>query len=287
MGGISSEREISIASGNAVVEGLTAAGHQAYPVLLNENALSWDSHLEIAFIALHGRFGEDGGIQSYFESNGIPFTGSSSKSARCSFDKVRTRERLLQEKIRIPKGELIEGIDQRTLSMPVVIKPPCEGSSVGCEIIQSERDWKRAFPITASINRSVLVEEYIAGRELTVGILGDETLPIVEVEPAGDWFDFQSKYRSDQTRYEVPARLDVEAASQIKEIALDVYRALGARGCARVDFRLDESGIPYVLELNSIPGFTPKSLLPKAAAAAGISFPQLCDRVVELAFTSA
>ena len=281
MGGISSERDISIASGTAVAEALAQYGHDVHPIMVDDTSLVWDASLEVAFIALHGRYGEDGTIQRYLESIQVPFTGSSSLSAECSFDKVRTRERLTQAGLPVPRGEVIRQIQERTLSFPLVIKPPREGSSVGCAIVENEEGWEEAYLITAAVDHAVLVEEYIAGRELTVGIVGDEVLPIIEIVPTGTWFDFDAKYRSDQTRYEIPAQLDPQLTHAIKEMAKNVYDELGAAGCARVDFRLDESNHPFVLELNSIPGFTPKSLLPKAAAAAGISFPELCDRVVQ------
>jgi D-alanine-D-alanine ligase len=281
MGGISSERDISLASGQAVADALAQYGHDVHPIRVDDTSLVWDNSLEVAFIALHGRYGEDGAIQRYLESIQVPFTGSSSLSAECSFDKVRTRERLAQAGLPVPRGELIRQSQERTLSFPLVIKPPREGSSVGCAIVENEAGWEEAYCITSAVDHAVLVEEYIAGRELTVGIVGDEVLPIVEIVPTGTWFDFDAKYRSDQTRYEIPAQLDLQLTHAIKEMAKNVYDELGAAGCARVDFRLDESNHPFVLELNSIPGFTPKSLLPKAAAAAGISFPELCDRVVQ------
>lgn len=281
MGGISSERDISLASGQAVADALAQYGHDVHPIRVDDTSLVWDNSLEVAFIALHGHYGEDGTIQRYLESIQVPFTGSSSLSAECSFDKVRTRERLAQAGLPVPRGELIRQSQERTLSFPLVIKPPREGSSVGCAIVENEAGWEEAYRITSAVDHAVLVEEYIAGRELTVGIVGDEILPIIEIVPTGSWFDFDAKYRSDQTRYEIPAQLDPQLTHAIKEMAKNVYDELGAAGCARVDFRLDESNHPFVLELNSIPGFTPKSLLPKAAAAAGISFPELCDRVVQ------
>ena len=281
MGGISSERDISLASGQAVADALAQYGHDVYPIMVDDTSLVWDNSLEVAFIALHGHYGEDGTIQRYLESIQVPFTGSSSLSAECSFDKVRTRERLTQAGLPVPRGELIRQSQERTLSFPLVIKPPREGSSVGCAIVENEEGWEEAYLITSALDHAVLVEEYIAGRELTVGIVGDEILPIIEIVPTGSWFDFDAKYRSDQTRYEIPAQLDPQLTHAIKEMAKNVYDELGAAGCARVDFRLDESNHPFVLELNSIPGFTPKSLLPKAAAAAGISFPELCDMVVQ------
>lgn len=285
MGGVSSERDISLASGKAVVHALAQCGHDVHPIIVDDTSLVWDMTLDVAFIALHGRYGEDGTVQRYLESINVPFTGSSSVSSQCSFDKVLTRERLIQAALPVPEGELIKKSHERTISFPLVIKPPCEGSSVGCAILQDEEEWEEAYLSTSALDKAVLVEKYIAGRELTVGIVGDEVLPIIEIIPKGAWFDFDSKYRSDQTRYEVPAQLNPQLTKKIRTIAKGVYDALGASGCARIDFRLDTSENPYVLELNSIPGFTPKSLLPKAAAAAGISFPELCNRVVQSAIT--
>ena len=189
MGGISSEREISMASGKAVASGLRAAGFSVVEENINSSNITLNSSVDLAFVALHGSFGEDGGIQKQLLDLGIPFTGSSVVSCENSFDKVKTRSILRQLGIPVATGEVLQSAQERTLSLPVVVKPPREGSSVGCHIVRSEEEWLNAFVDTASFCEDVLVEEYIPGRELTVGIVGDQILPVIEISPQGGWYD--------------------------------------------------------------------------------------------------
>lgn len=174
-------------------------------------------------------------------------------------------------------------MDKLSIDFPVVLKPPKEGSSLGCNIVMNSQDYEDAFIETYSYSNEILVEKYIHGRELTVGIVGDKILPVLEVFTANGWYNFDSKYKDVKTDYEVPANLEKSIEVKIKSIALDVYKSLGARDFARIDFRLSSDNKPYVLELNSIPGFTNNSLLPKAAAAIGINFIDLCQKIVEMA----
>ncbi|MAW40165.1 MAG: D-alanine--D-alanine ligase [Kiritimatiellaceae bacterium] len=285
MGGISSEREISMASGKAVASGLRAAGFSVVEENINSSNITLNSSVDLAFVALHGSFGEDGGIQKQLLDLGIPFTGSSVVSCENSFDKVKTRSILRQLGIPVATGEVLQSAQERTLSLPVVVKPPREGSSVGCHIVRSEEEWLNAFVDTASFCEDVLVEEYIPGRELTVGIVGDQILPVIEISPQGGWYDFKAKYQSDKTIYQVPAQLSSSVSEELQSMAWEVFKGLDAMDLARVDFRLDPDNRPFVLELNAIPGFTESSLLPKAAAAIGISFSELCCRIVEGAWT--
>lgn len=285
MGGISSEREISMASGKAVASGLRAAGFSVVEENINSSNITLNSSVDLAFVALHGSFGEDGGIQKQLLDLGIPFTGSSVVSCENSFDKVKTRSILRQLGIPVATGEVLQSAQERTLSLPVVVKPPREGSSVGCHIVRSEEEWLNAFVDTASFCEDVLVEEYIPGRELTVGIVGDQILPVIEISPQGGWYDFKAKYQSDKTIYQVPAQLSSSVSEELQSMAWEVFKGLDAMDLARVDFRLDPANRPFVLELNAIPGFTESSLLPKAAAAIGISFSELCCRIVEGAWT--
>ena len=285
MGGISSEREISMASGKAVASGLRAAGFSVVEENINSSNITLNSSVDLAFVALHGSFGEDGGIQKQLLDLGIPFTGSSVVSCENSFDKVKTRSILRQLGIPVATGEVLQSAQERTLSLPVVVKPPREGSSVGCHIVRSEEEWLNAFIDTASFCEDVLVEEYIPGRELTVGIVGDQILPVIEISPQGGWYDFKAKYQSDKTIYQVPAQLSSSVSEELQSMAWEVFKGLDAMDLARVDFRLDPDNRPFVLELNAIPGFTESSLLPKAAAAIGISFSELCCRIVEGAWT--
>lgn len=288
-GGISSEREVSLRSGAAISQGLREGGYEVVEVDIVSREFSIPEGVEAAFVALHGTFGEDGEIQQMLVERGVPFTGSGPESSRISFNKILTRERLLAKGIPIPGGEVLKDVGERTISVPLVVKPPCEGSSVGCHIVSADADWEAAFADAVRFSKEVLVEEYIPGRELTVGVLecgaGEalQVLPVVEILPAAEWYDYDAKYVTGETRYIVPAELDDKIAIELQSIALKTFQCLNAKGFGRIDFRLSPEGRPYVLELNAIPGFTATSLLPKAAQAAGIGFSELCCRIMELA----
>ena len=281
MGGVSSESEISMASGKAVANGLRAAGFSVVEEEITSPDIALDSSVDLAFIALHGSFGEDGGVQQRLLDLAIPFTGSSVVSCENSFDKVKTRSILLQLGVPVAAGEVLQFAHERTLSLPVVVKPSREGSSMGCHIVRHEEEWLNAFADAVLFCEDVLVEAYIPGRELTVGIVGDQILPVLEISPQGDWYDFKSKYQSDETVYQVPAKLSSSISEKLQAMAWEVFNGLDAKDLARVDFRLDPANRPFVLELNAIPGFTESSLLPKAAVAAGVPFSELCRRIVE------
>jgi len=282
-GGISSEREVSLRSGAAVAQGLRADGYDVTEIDIVAKDFIIPDEVEAVFVALHGAFGEDGGIQKILTGRQMPFTGSGAESCRVAFDKVLTRERLAARNIPIPLGEVLTVSSARSLSLPLVVKPPREGSSVGCHLVFDEADWVASFEDAVRHSGEALVEQYIPGRELTVGIVDDQVLPVVEIKTASEWYDFDAKYVTGQTEYVVPAELSAETTAELQAIALDVFRCLDAKGFGRVDFRLSPEGKPYVLELNSIPGFTATSLLPKAARSAGIEFPELCGRIMELA----
>lgn len=303
-GGVSSERDVSLRSGAAISQGLREGGYEVVEVDIVSRGFSMPDGVEAVFVALHGTFGEDGEIQQMLGGMGLPFTGSGPESSRISFDKILTRERLAANGIPVPKGEVLRNANERTIPVPLVVKPPREGSSVGCHIVAAETDWDAAFMDAVRFSGEALVEEYIPGRELTVGIVGLsrekaqkaqssprsfaansnlEVLPVVEIQPATAWYDYEAKYVTGETRYTVPAELDAETAAELQSIALKTFQCLGAEGFGRIDFRLSPEGRPYVLELNAIPGFTATSLLPKAAQAAGIGFSELCCRIMEMA----
>lgn len=282
-GGISSEREISLRSGTAIAQGLRDAGYEAVEIDITAETFALPSEIEAVFVALHGTFGEDGEIQKILTKLPIPFTGSDAESCRVAFDKILTRQRLAEQGIPIPVGEVLVDSTARTLTLPLVVKPPREGSSVGCHLVFKEEQWSEAFADSARHSKEVLVEQYIPGKELTVSIVGDQVLPVVEIKTASEWYDFDAKYVTGETEYIVPAELPSAITSELQAIALETFHALDAKGFARVDFRLSPEGKPYILELNSIPGFTATSLLPKAAQAAGINFSELCARIMELA----
>ena len=282
-GGVSSEREVSLRSGAAVAEGLHIDGYDVVEIDVVSKVFTLSSDVEAAFVALHGTFGEDGGIQQILADLRMPYTGSDPESCRVAFDKVLTRERLAEQGIPAPAGEVLTDAAARTLPLPLVVKPPCEGSSVGCHLVFEEAQWNEAFADAVRHSGEALVEQYIPGRELTVSIVDDQVLPVVEIKTASGWYDFDAKYVTGETQYIVPAELPPVVTAELQAITLETFRALNAKGFGRVDFRLSPEGHPYVLELNSIPGFTATSLLPKAAQAAGISFPELCGRIMELA----
>lgn len=282
-GGVSSEREVSLRSGAAVAEGLRAGGYAVSEVDVTAREIVLPEDAEAVFVALHGSFGEDGGAQEALERLGVPYTGSGPASCRLSFDKAASRERLEAAGVPVPEGEMLRRAEERTLSLPVVAKPPKEGSSVGCRLVFEEAEWPAAFAEAARFSGEALVERYVPGRELTVGVLEGEALPAVEIVTASTWYDYEAKYVTGDTRYVVPAELPVSVENRLSELALATFDALDARTFGRVDFRLSGEGEPFVLELNAIPGFTTSSLLPKAAEAAGIGFSELCVRIMRRA----
>jgi D-alanine-D-alanine ligase len=282
-GGISSEREVSLRSGSAVAVGLRDGGYDVTEIDITTKDFIIPSGIEAVFVALHGEFGEDGEVQKILTDQKMPYTGSGAESCRVAFDKVLTRNRLSDSGIPVPPGELLAASADRSIPFPLVVKPPREGSSVGCHLVFKEEQWDAAFSDAVGYSGEALVEEYIPGRELTVGVVGEKVLPVVEIKTASEWYDFDAKYVTGETEYTVPANLESEMTFQLQEMALKTFQCLDAEGFGRVDFRLSPEGKPYVLELNSIPGFTTSSLLPKAAASAGIGFSELCCRILEMA----
>ena len=224
---------------------------------------------------------------------GVPYTGSNPEASRISFDKVLTRNRLIEAGIPVADGDVLlrgkpsDSVDAicpalvERFGLPLVIKPPREGSSIGVHIPKNLEDVPHALNLAFEFGDDVLIERFIAGRELTVGIVGDEVLPVVEIRPLAESYDFEAKYISDDTEYLIPAELSEEITAEAKRLAKATFEALGCRGLGRVDFRLSESGELFVLEMNNLPGFTSHSLVPKAAEAAGIAFPDLCRRIME------
>lgn len=280
MGGPSSEREVSLRSGRAVAKGLRECGYEVVDVDVTGPCLELPAGTDAVFVALHGEFGEDGGVQTLLEREGVPYTGSGPASSRRSFDKKLSKEVFDRCGIPSPAWQLMRQGDRRALPLPVVVKPTCQGSSIGITRVFAEAAWEDALRDGFRYGPELVVEQYIEGRELTVGIVGSEALPVVEiVAPEGN-YDYQSKYTAGRTQYLVPAPIEPSAARECQAIALRTFSALGCRGFARVDIRLTPDGKPYVLELNNIPGFTETSLLPKAAACAGMTFSALCDRIL-------
>ncbi|MBI3252315.1 MAG: D-alanine--D-alanine ligase [Candidatus Omnitrophica bacterium] len=288
-GGPSCEREISLISGQAVFEALSGLGMDAVKVDPKENdfisALK-RGKISTAFIALHGTFGEDGAAQALLEEAEISYTGSGVLASRNAFDKSIAQGAFQKAGILVPAFKILskEKTDRAPapFSAPFVVKPASSGSSVGVTIVTREADFEKAREEAFRYSDLALAEEYISGRELTVGILGDEVLPIVEVIPGRKFYDYAAKYRDTGTRYEFPARLDGESAEKVRRAAREAYACLGCEVMGRVDIIWGRDERPYVLEVNTIPGLTGKSLLPKAAEARGLDFPGLCVKILDL-----
>ena len=292
MGGTSSEREVSLASGRNVAEALASLGrYEVIPVDLTDESLgALPPGVDAVYIALHGGWGENGGVQAALNARKIPYTGPGVLAAQIAMDKIKTK--MVLEMKRVPTaawGLANADTPASPLPLPVVVKPPCDGSSVGISKVSTADDWARARDAAfacQSADRPILVEEFIPGRELTVGIIDGEPLPAIEIVAKGGWYGYDEKYRSSETKYVFRAEGwgmgDGEEALErkLQRIALDAYRAVGCRGVTRVDFRVSPLGRCYVLELNASPGFTAHSLVPKAGMKTGLSFAGVCDRIL-------
>ncbi len=286
LGGPSAEREVSLRSGDAVARALELRGHRVSR--LDPAATDWvlPPETDAVFLALHGTYGEDGTVQRRLEELGVPYTGCGPEASELAFDKVRTKRECLAAGVPTARFEVFS--DPTTpwppgWNPPVVLKPVRQGSSVGLQFVNRVEDFAKALQACLQHDGEALMEERIVGREVTVGILEDEALPIVEVRPREGAYDYQNKYTAGATEYLCPAPLGDAVTARVQEDALGAFRAVGGRDYVRVDVMLRADGSPVVLEVNTLPGMTETSLLPKAAAAYGISFGQLCDRMVRLA----
>ncbi len=279
-GGPSAEREVSLASGAAVAGALRARGYDVAELDVTAPALELPDGVEAVFIALHGVFGEDGAAQALLEQRRIPFTGSGSAASRLAFDKAATKRVFERRGISTARYEVLRRGDPRTLRLPVVVKPPRQGSSIGLSKVTAEDEWAPALEAALSHDGEALVEAFVPGAELTVGIVGDQVLPVVEIRAPEGHYDYRAKYTKGLTEYLVPAPLDPELTQLCQSLAWRTFEALGCRGLGRVDIRLTPEGHAYVLEMNTIPGFTETSLLPKAARAAGLEFGDLCETIL-------
>ncbi len=288
VGGPGSEREVSLATGRGVAKALRALGADVFEMEVRDENFELPPGTELAFIAIHGTFGEDGQLQRILEARAISYTGDGARASEIAFDKIESKKRFDAAGVTTPRWEVIALGGAPSIALPIVVKPPREGSTVGVVIVKEEKDLTAAISEVASFDRDLLVEEFIPGRELTVGVLGPQALPILEIKPKGGFYDFNNKYpflnpqAGGGAEHVCPARIDEQLALRIQGLALDAFRALGLRVYGRVDVLLPESGEPTVLEVNTIPGMTEASLLPEAAAAAGISYPALCVRIIEL-----
>ncbi|MDP8260640.1 MAG: D-alanine--D-alanine ligase [Candidatus Gygaella obscura] len=293
MGGVSSEREISLKSADAVCQALGSLGLSVVRIDIDSKEESdirtkiKDARSDFVFIALHGGMGEDGSIQAIIESLGIAYTGSGVQASALAMDKLISRKIFKDNGLEVPGYVLIKDRQYDPIGtieefgFPIVVKPVSQGSSVGLHIVDEINSLNSAIQDAFLFDSEVLLEKYIKGRELTVGILNERALTIVEIKPKSRFFDFNAKYGCQQTDYIVPAVLTEKLAEKIKHDALLAHNSLNCRGFSRVDMILDYDGKPIILEVNTIPGLTSTSLLPKAAKSQGIDFPQLCLKIIE------
>jgi D-alanine-D-alanine ligase len=289
LGGHSAEREVSLASGRAVLAALQAAGVDAHaldPADERFQQTLLDGGFARAFIALHGRGGEDGVMQGMLEVAGIPYTGSGVLGSALGMDKLRTKQVWQSAGIPTPAFTLLTNAAevaaaQDGLQYPVIVKPAHEGSSIGISKVESASALPQAWQQAAHYDSSVIVEQWISGAEYTAGILGEEVLPLIRLETPNAFYDFAAKYQADTTRYLIPCGLEAAQEAQLQGLALQAFRAVGAQGWGRVDFMLDGAGRPWFIEVNTVPGLTDHSLVPMAALAAGHDFGQLVRRILD------
>jgi len=290
LGGPSAEREVSLRSGAGVVKALCSLGHEVHEVDPSHDKWALPQGTDAVFLALHGTYGEDGTIQHRLEELGVPYTGCDPEASRIGFDKYLTKQRCVAAGVPTARFMLL---DSPTASWPmgwdppVVLKPARQGSSVGLQFVERVSDWAKALAEAMRFDSRVLLEERVFGRECTVGILDDKPLPIVEVRPKTGVYDYQTKYSEGTTDYFCPAPFDEPTTARIQAAGLAAFKAIGGRDYSRVDVILRPEGEPVVLEVNTLPGMTDSSLLPKAAAAAGIGYAELCQRMVDLALRRA
>jgi D-alanine-D-alanine ligase len=285
-GGPSAERDVSLRSGAAAAEALRAGGFDVTEVTVEGPGFTLPAGTEFAFLALHGTFGEDGQVQDILEARGIPYTGANAQVSRIAFDKEKTKEKFRAAGVPTPEGQLVGGVDEVTLSLPLFVKPNEQGSSVGTHPATTREELAAALADALKFGPRALVERFIRGRELTVGVLGEQALPIVEIHPLDGFYDYTNKYTKGRTEYFCPALLPDEITHVIQRHALAAHRALGRTVYSRIDFLLEKDINPYCLEVNTLPGMTATSLLPKAAAAVGISFPDMCRKIIELSWAA-
>lgn len=290
-GGTSKEREVSLQGGRAVLAALKQRGFETVcldPAETKIAGFDWRAD-DVAFLVLHGEFGEDGQVQSLLDELGVPYTGSDAQASKIAFSKSATKERLKLAHIPTPEAVLInradslESLHQRAkaLGFPLVVKPDTQGSSLGVTIVFTESELDEALARCFELDQYGLLETYIAGGEWTVGLWNTEPLPPICIETPRGFYDYAAKYSEDTTQYHLEAKAPPALLEGMKRLAVRVGKAIGTTGIARVDFRLDQKLQPWILEINTIPGMTDHSLIPKAAAKLGIDFPTLCEKIVQ------
>lgn len=303
MGGRSSERDISLKTGQAVHQALIRRGYDSVAIDVTDHLHRdlEDQKIAIAFLSLHGPGGEDGTVQGFLETLGIPYTGSGVRASAVGMHKAATKTLLAAHGIPLPAGAVVRECDkpslakvlrQTKLKLPIVVKPVAQGSTIGVTIIRHGSQWKEALALAHRYDPEAMVESYIPGHEATVSLLGTATegptvLPAIEIVAPEGFYDFSAKYQKGKTRYLCPAPLPPKVVRHISELARRAYEVLGCEGAARVDFRITPRGRPYVLEINTVPGMTETSLLPMAAAHVGIVYDDLVERILQSALDRA
>jgi D-alanine-D-alanine ligase len=288
MGGPGSERDVSLATGRGVSKALRSLGAEVIDVDVRGENFALPKDVDLAFITIHGTFGEDGQLQKILEERSVLYTGDGVESSRAAFDKILSKEKFREHNVVTPEWEVVEVGQRPTISVPLVVKPARQGSTVGVVIVKNASELDSAMAEAGRYDQKLLIEKFVSGRELTIGVLGDQALPILEIIPKGGFYDFNNKYPflnpqgGGGAEHVCPAKIDPNKTKQIQEQALHAFRALGLVVYGRVDVLLPDSGEPFVLEVNTIPGMTEASLLPEAAAAAGINYVDLCARIIAL-----
>jgi D-alanine-D-alanine ligase len=284
MGGASAEREVSLKTGSAISGALKKLGYNVVDIDVGPDVCVRlrDEKVEVAFMALHGGHGEDGSVQGLLDVMGLPYTGSGLLASALAMDKLASKTFFSACGLNLPRWQAIGSMRERpVIYPPVVVKPSREGSSVGVSIVREDAALKDAVSRALSFGAPALVEEYVKGREVNIGVLGDRVLGGVEIRPTLEFYSYESKYTPGLTKYIIPPELDEDVYEKTKDAALKAHRALGCRGATRVDLLVDEKGVPYMLEVNTIPGMTETSLLPKIARFAGMDFPALIEEILK------
>jgi D-alanine-D-alanine ligase len=290
LGGPSAEREVSLRSGAQVANALRSLGHHVDELDPKKPDWKLPRDTDVVFLALHGTYGEDGTVQRQLEQLRVPYTGCDAESSRVGFDKFLTKQRLITSGVPTARFILLESASASWpmgWNPPVILKPARQGSSVGLQIVERVADWAAALAECLRHDTQVLMEEKVPGRECTVGVLAGQALPLVEVRPKTGVYDYQNKYTTGATEYLCPAPFDAPTTAQVQAVGLAAFQAIGGRDYGRVDIIVRPDGQPVVLEVNTLPGMTETSLLPKAAAAAGVGYAELCQRMVDLALARA
>ncbi len=289
MGGISAEREISLRTGEAIIKALRGRGYDVCPIDVSYDVAGRliSEQIRVAFIALHGRFGEDGTVQGMLEIMRIPYTGSGVLASALSMDKIMSKRVFATHGIPTPASNILqateganEALEKLDFPFPIVVKPASEGSTLGVVIVHDKDGLVQAIEGAREYDHRLLLEEYIEGKEIPLSVLNGQPLPIIEIAPKSGFYDYHAKYTKGETEYILPSRIPSKTYEEAEQAGLEAYKALGCEGCARVDMMTGEKGEIFVLEVNSMPGMTETSLVPKAAHFAGVDFPELAERIL-------